>query len=63
MTTPLTTEQRLDSIAAQLTWLTAQVSHLYNRLQMPFVPVHQQTDGRTETGQGVIVSPDKSNYV
>jgi hypothetical protein len=60
-----TLEQQVASLQGQLTWLTAQVSHLYGRMQMNFVPVPtaQAGDGRTENGMGAIVSPDKTSYL
>lgn len=68
MTTPQDTpslEQQVAALQGQLTWLTAQVSHLYGRMQMSFVPVQtpRPGDGRTETGMGAILSPDKTSYL
>jgi uncharacterized coiled-coil protein SlyX len=63
--TPQTLEQQVASLQGQLTWLTAQVAHLYGRMQMNFVPVQaaKPSDGRTESGMGAIVSPDKTSYL
>jgi hypothetical protein len=62
---PQTLEQQVVALQAQLTWLTAQVSHLYGRMQMNFVPVQvaKPGDGRTESGMGAIISPDKTSYL
>jgi hypothetical protein len=64
MTTP-TLEQQVEQMQRQVTWLTAQVMSLYNRMQMPFVEMGTgpASDGRTETGMGAIVSPDKTSFL
>lgn len=61
----MTQEQQIAELQRQLNWLTAQVTYLFNRNQIPFVSLDQKTinDGRTETGMGAIVSPDKSSYI
>lgn len=61
----MTLEQQVAEQQRQLNWLTAQVAYLFNRNQIPFVPMDAKTisDGRTETGMGAIVSPDKSSFI
>lgn len=53
---------RLNQTVAEL---TSQLHYLYYRLQIPTNQYRSMVpnDGRTETGMGPILSPDKSSFV
>lgn len=67
--TPLPTITQLVATVArqqeQINFLLVQTQNLYQRLQLPPVPMNMQgqQELRTETGMGAIVSPDKSSYL
>lgn len=52
-------------LSEQLTWLNAQVTNMYNRMQMSFVPANQAVaqTARTETGMGPITSADRTSFL
>lgn len=56
----------VDNLVKTVNFLSAQLQHLYLRLQLApldISQIRQNTDWRTETGMGPHVSADKTNYV
>jgi dTDP-4-dehydrorhamnose reductase len=61
----MTDQQRIAQLENQVSWLMVNIQMLCQRIGV--APVTLSTlkvhDGRTETGMGPIVSPDKSSFV
>lgn len=60
-----TLTEQVGKLTTQAGWMLLQVSNLYQRMQLPYVPATGSgpTNPRTETGMGAILSPDNSPFV
>lgn len=59
-------ETTLNNLVKTVNFLSAQVQHLYLRLQLAPLDITQirpNTDTRTETGMGALVSADKTSFI